>query len=478
MKPLFNKINRLLQSPEENIEAQKNRTQSLSIWEGSLWSIMWGLGESYIAPFALFLGAGNLAMAFVGTGPVLINAVAQLGGAAVLDRVGRRKPIILAGILAQSLIYLPLFLLPLLFPAYGIKALIFFIGLYFSMVGLIFPSWMSLMGDVVESTERGRYFANRTRISMYFMVLAMALAGMITNGWESIGHTAVGFGFLFGIAALTRFTCLLFIRHHYDAPMERVDRTDSFTLRSLLREPHYANFARFTLAAALMNGTTNIASPFFAVYMLRDLQWSYLMFTSCVLTFMLSQTVFVRWWGGIGDRHGNRVVLQTTGCILPILPIFWIFSSSYPFLLLVHALSGAVWSGFNLAASNFIYDSMPQQHRARAAGYYNVTNGIFSVIGGMLIGATIAEHAPTEFHLGMLHITLQSSIPVVFLVSGIARAVAAAIMLPQFKEIREIESIHPARLLWRFGTGQPLYGQVAFLLPRLRSWMPQKNKRL
>ena len=120
MSTLLQSFRRLMApSTDENISSRCQRTQSLSIWEGSLWAAMWGLGESYIAPFALFLGAGNLLMAFVGTGPVLITALAQLAGAAFLDRVGRRKPIIYVGMVVQSLIFIPLFLLPLLLPAGG-----------------------------------------------------------------------------------------------------------------------------------------------------------------------------------------------------------------------------------------------------------------------------------------------------------------------------------------------------------------------
>ena len=437
---------------------------------------MWGLGESYIAPFALFLGAGNLVMAFIGTAPVLITATAQLAGAVLLDRIGQRKPVILAGMTVQSAALIPLFALPLLIPSFSMALLISCVAVYFFFSGLSAPPWMSMMGDVVTPEERGRYFSNRTRIAMYFMTSSLMLAGIITNGWKNIGHTAVGFGFAFGIASLARFTSLHFMRRHYDAPLENQQFEDSFSFWDFLRGYRKSNFTKFTIAVALMNGTTNIAGPFFSVYMLRDLHWSYLAYTFNMLVLLSSQTLFVRWWGSIGDRHGNRSVLMATGCLLPILPVLWVFSDNYLFLLFVQMVSGATWSGFNLAASNFIYDSVPQTRRARAMSYYSLLNGSFSVIGGMLIGAWIAEHAPTEINLGLVHIALFSSLPVVFVVSGLARAVAGAIMLPQFSEVREIEPISTARLLWRLGIGQPLFGQVGEFMPRLRPLIPPKNK--
>jgi MFS family permease len=476
MKSFFRRIQRLTAEPDDrSAENLRHNTRSLSIWEGALWAIMWGLGESYIAPFALFLGASNLAMAFVGTGPVLITALAQLAGATLPDRIGRRKPIILAGMSAQALIYLPLFVLPIMFPSIGMAAFILFMALYFAVLGIVVPSWMSLMGDVVADSERGHYFANRSRLVMYCMIGSLLVAGVIATQWKAAGHTAVGFGFLFGIAALARATSVFFMRRHYDAPLEIQPAKETFSFWKFMRDPRNKNYAKFTFAIALMNGTTNIAGPFFAVYMLRDLQWSYLAFTCNMLTFMISQTLFVRWWGAIGDRHGNRAVLMATGSLLPLLPIMWVFSANYVVLLFAQVASGAIWSGFNLAASNFIYDAVPQARRARAFSYYSVINGVFSVTGGMLIGATIAEHVPATFELGLIHVSLRSSIPVVFVVSGLARAVAAAIMLPQFSEVRHVEPISTARLLWRFGIGQPLFGQVGNFLPRLLALRPHKN---
>ncbi|MEI7851227.1 MAG: MFS transporter, partial [Kiritimatiellales bacterium] len=170
---------RALTAPAETSDPLilSRRTQRLSIWEGSLWAVLWGFGETYIAPFAILLNAGNLAMAFVGTGPVLIAAIAQIAGAVLLERVGRRMPIILIGFSVQAAAYLPLFLLPVLLPSGGIPVLLAAVTVLFFFSGLAVPSWMSLMGDVVDPADRGRYFSNRTRVVMYTMLAATLLAG-------------------------------------------------------------------------------------------------------------------------------------------------------------------------------------------------------------------------------------------------------------------------------------------------------------
>jgi hypothetical protein len=65
-----------------------------------------------------------------------------------------------------------------------------------------------------------------------------------------------------------------------------------------------------------------------------------------------------------------------------------------------------------------------------------------------------------------------SSLPAVFLISSIARAIAAAVMLPQFREVRVAEPISTMRILWRLGVGQPLFGQAGEFIKR---YSPSNN---
>lgn len=474
----FLAIVRDLTAPAETTDPLilSRRTQRLAIWDGSLWAVMWGFGETYIAPFAILLNAGSFVMAFVGTGPVLIASIAQLAGAALLDKVGRRLPMILPGCTIQGLSYLPLFLLPVLFPSAATFSLLLIVTVCFFSAGFVTPAWMSMMGDVVEPEARGNYFSNRTRIILCSMFICMLLAGWIINRWKTVGHPVAGFGFLFGIACLARVTGMFFMRRHYDAPLQMPRNDAYFSFLDFVRATPKSNFAKFAFTVALMNGTAQIAGPFFPVYMLRDLHWSYLQFTVNMACFLLAQTLFVRWWGALGDRHGNRSVLVATSWLMPVLPLFWIFSTNYFVLLLAQVLSGACWSGFNLAASNFVYDAVSQAKRARVFSYYNLLNGLFSVAGAMLIGAPLAEHIPSSFTLGAVRITLISSLPVVFIVSVIARMLAAWAMLPRFREVRNAEPISTVRILWRLGVGQPLFGQAAAFIPYIRKFYSRPEK--
>ena len=53
-----------------------------------------------------------------------------------------------------------------------------------------------------------------------------------------------------------------------------------------------------------------IASPFFAVYMLRNLGFSYLTFMMVMMSQVLFTILAMRVWGKFADKYGNYEVIK------------------------------------------------------------------------------------------------------------------------------------------------------------------------
>ena len=446
--------------------AAKRRTMRLSVVEGSTWAIMAGCGETFTSPFLIFLRAGNLAIALLTSGPVLLGALAQLAGAWWVERTGQRRKFLALTVMLHALMYAPLFLIPLLFPAVGVGAAVALALLAIFCGNLPMPAWMSLMGDVIPEARRGDYLGHRYGIIFACLTGANLLGGLLLGCFERAQRVWLGFGLLFGIALAARLTGAGLFTRHYDPP-HRAEGDAYFSFWDFLRRTPRSNFAKFAFFVALINGATNVGAPFFNVYMLRDLQWTYTQFTLNIVTMFSAQAVFFRWWGRIGDRHGHRAVLVATGWLLPILPIVWAVTSNFYILLAQQVLSGAAWSGFNLATQNFIFDAVAPRKRARVMAYFSVLNGFFTLLGGVVLGAWLATHLPNTYRLGALHVTYLSPLPAVFVVSGVLRLVALLLLLPQFKEVRPAEPISPGALLLRLWSGEAFTGTVGFVATRL-----------
>ncbi|MBM4154903.1 MAG: MFS transporter [Lentisphaerae bacterium] len=457
-------------------ERAGERTRRLSVAEGAAWSAMYGFGDAYLAPFAVFLRAGNHAMAFLGTAPLVVGAIAQLAGASLTERIGRRKPLLVLTTATHAVCYLLLFALPFLARDRAVPVLLAVGAALAWLASFGTPAWTSWMGDLTAPAQRGRYFARRNSTLTLTMVASMLAAAALLSAFRARGWIWAGFAALFTVAALARATSSWLFTRHHEPPLTRSPES-YFSFWDYLRRAPRSNFTKFSLAVAMMNGAVNTAGPFFSVYMLRDLHWTYFQFTSSTVVYLVAQSVVYRWWGAICDRHGARSVLKATSVILPVLPLLWASTTSYPALLGAQVLSGCTWAGFNLASTNFVYDAVTPQKRARVVGYHGLLNAFFTLAGGNLVGATIAEAVPAAFSIGPIHVTLLSSLPVVFVVSSLLRVLAATIMLPRFHEVREVEHVGTLQILRRLGTGEPVVTagmELATRLPILGRFFPPR----
>ncbi|MBU1694335.1 MAG: MFS transporter [Verrucomicrobia bacterium] len=457
----------------EEVEAAKRRTMKVSTVEGSVWSFMSGFGETYIMPFAVFLKASNRALAFLGTMPALIGAVSQTAGAALTDRLGRRRGPLVLFCLIQALAFLPLFLVPRLFPRYGVLAVILFAALAIGAGNAVAPAWLSLMSEVVPTAQRGDFFGRRGRVVVLTVFLATLGAGGLLSLYQRAGMVWAGFGVLFGVAFVARLISVHLLTRHYDPPY-RPTAQDYFSFWAFLRRMPYSNFARFAVGAALMNGAISVASPFITVFFLRDLKWSYAQFTVNAAAFQVIQFVLVRWWGRMGDRHGNRAVIVATSCLMPVIPLLFAMTTNYWLLLLIQMFAGVAWSGFAIATQNFTFDAVTPPKRARVTAYMTILNGTFTLLGGALLGAWLASHLPTHYRLGGWKVAFLSPLPALFVVSAGLRLIAALLFLPSFKEVRVAEPIHPAMLLLRLSGGEAIAGLLQEAVARLP--LPRKRK--
>jgi len=451
---------------DPSYEIRVHRTLTLSIVEGCAWAVMWGFGESFVGPFAVFLKADDFLMSLLCTLPIILGSIAQLIGARVIEHLGRRSPLCAITTAIQSIGYLPLFWLPFLFPEHGAPIAVGLATLMIISCHLGTPGFNSMMGDLVPEAERGNYFGKRSAMNMLVMLISMMTAGRIATFFEHRHQVWLGFGLIFSVAMIARAISTYLMTRYYEPPFHPSSGT-STSFVEFLRQLPSTNFGRFTLGMTLMTCAATISAPFFTQYMIRDLHWTKDQFALNTAALLLSQFIFIRWWGRICDKHGNRATILATSLILPILPLIWVFTKDYHLLLATQVLSGMAWSGFNLASSNFIYDSIPADRRHRIFGYYNVVNGMFTLVGGSVIGAWCALNMPSSYSFSGLHIVFLSSLPAVFIVSGLLRALVVILLLPQFKEVRKTEPITSRQILWRISTGEPIFNRITEIMDTL-----------
>ena len=403
-----------------------------SVRDGMSYSVQVGAGETYFSAFALFLRATAPQVALVSTLPLLLASSAQIFSAWIGNYVGRRR-LVLLGCALQTLLWLPILLLPMLFSGYAIPALLVLLVLYHSANNLAAPQWTSIMRDLVSERRRGRYFAHRTRLMTITTFVSLVLCGLILHELDTAGRTYLGFVLIFLIAFVARTVSVYHLTFLHEAPPTTTapDMHIEHWWRSLLS----TGAIGFSVYVALMNAAVGISSPFFTVYMLRDLELSYLQFTALTGTSVFVQFLMLTTWGRIADVYGNRLILIVTSISLPIVPSLWLLSDTFWILLLFQALSGLSWSGFTLSSGNLLYELVPQTRRAAYVAFHNVGTAA-GVFAGAMLGALLGVVLPPRGVLFGESTTL-SNLLYLFVISGIARAIVATLLARRVRELRK-----------------------------------------
>lgn len=422
-------------SPEKKQTLQRNLTAILA--ETRTASISQNIAEKFLVPFAIVLGARSLSIGILSTLPQLSGAIAQLFSVKILSRLGTRKKVISLFLFLQALMWLPLFLVPFLFPSIGIFSLIGCFSVYYVLGGLYTPAWTSWLASIVPEHARGRFFGTKNQAAGRFGFLAATLGGYLLHLLADV-HIWLAYGILFLCGFLAKLVSIIFVlRMKEDEEIQRLPLFQGITFIDFLRHIKENSFGQYVFYMCCMSFATNIAAPYFIPYMLRPvseggLGWNYLQFTiisaiaSCAAFFVFKH------WGSLADRFGNKRVLVFTGFLIPFVPLLWIFSQNYWYLLFVEIFSGIAWAGFNLVTANYVFDLVGSQNRMLYTAYYNSLT-TFSIFLGALAGSQL-KYVGLFFGInGFLFL---------FAISFLCRFAVALFFLTKLRELREVEGYH------------------------------------
>ena len=409
----------------------KQHALKLSIAEGSSYAVHSSSTSSFVTPFALAIGSSTFHIGILSSFSGLVAPIGQLFSSRLMEKYPR-KGIILKSKFLQAILWL--FISGVAYLAWkgALTSYLpyFLIGLFVMVVflaGVSRPAWFSWMGQLVLQKERGKYFAKRNRITGIIGVLTFIVAAYFLDWFSSTRNVLLGFGILFGIGLLFQLGSRSLMKKIFN-PNFRVKKGYYFSFWDFLKR--YDNFGKFAVFQAVFYFSVMISAPFFTVYMLKDLGFSYVVFTSVILSSTVFYLIFVPLAGKFSDKYGNVKLLYLAGALFPLVPFLWIFIENPWFLIFFPGvISGVANAAFISGVTNFTYDSVSQQRLGLCVAYTSLLTGI-GVFAGSLLGGFLIDYAPIGFMKPILF---------AFLLSSILMVMAALFFLPQIKEERKTE---------------------------------------
>ena len=421
----------------ETVHAVQQSNERCGIREGAYTAIMQGVGENYFTAFGLLLRASTAQIGLLTALPAFLGTFAQLASIFWLRWFDRRQHVVVAAAYAQALLWIPLLALPLLFPAYGVSVLIacaipFVVAGHFAI-----PAWNSLITDLIDPVRRGAYFARRARIMSVTSFGSLIAAGVLLTWTAELHRPWVGFAVVFLVAAYARGMAALYLRR-LDDTQAAGPKTRDLGLKGF-RDPQHRPFFKFLLFSGTINFGAMVAGPYIAVYVLRDLGFSYVLYSAWAGASVMGGYMALNAWGRIGDCYGNKKLLFASGVGLPVIPALYLFTKDVGWIIVINGVAGLMWSGFHLGLQNIVYDLAESQARAGAVAISNGVNATGAFLGTMA-GGWLSTQAPTTFTIADIGVHFPSNLPMVFLASALC-LLASLFLIRLFKEARIVEPI-------------------------------------
>ena len=420
-----------LSESEKKEEKLKEKSLGITVKERSLGSAATAVGSTYIMPYLIAVKATLPEIAAFTSITHLVAPLAQLFTPKLIEKFGRKKIVVRLAIF-QALVWLPIIASVFLY-LNGLKNVSFLIIVLwtaYSLVGnLSAPAGNSWIGDLVPEAKRGRYFALLSSFaSIVFLVGVIASSFFLDYGRQK-NILFYCFIALFGVSIIFKIFSINYTRKKYE-PKLTLKEDYYFSFWEFIKRIKNNNFGRFVIYRSTFALAISIASPFYGVFVLRELNFSYPQYAiSLIVVPTIIQIILFPFWGKFSDRYGNVETLKAGGLLASVCPLLWIFSQNYYYILFVPmVISGIAWAGFNLATANFIFDNVTPEKRSLCFAYFSVLIG-----AGIFIGAGLGGFL-SKLPMGFMNIFL-----FLFLISGILSFINILILGRKVNEVRPVK---------------------------------------
>lgn len=354
-----------------------------------------------LAAFALALGASSLQIGILAAIPFLMQ-ILQIPAISLVERFRQRKAMaVISWFVAQSF-WVPIALIPVFIDVPSAKAISLLIVLM--AVRGVFQAatnsaWNGWIRDLVPQPILGRLFSRRLALATAAGVAFSLGAAFFIDYWRGQvpGENAIwGYTYVLLFGALFLGMASPIFMSRMPEPLMQPVPDPQPSLRQRLNAPFRdRNFRRLVQFLFSWGFASNLAIPFFAVYMLQRLG---LPLTWVIGLSVLSQAfniLFLRVWGRFVDRFGSKVVLSLCASLYLLVILGWMFTTmpekyflTIPLLIILHIFAGIANAGVTLTVGTIGLKLAP---RGEATSYLaasslatNLGAGLGPLVGGLL----------------------------------------------------------------------------------------------
>lgn len=358
-------------------------------------------GGTFLVAMAVLLKASNFQIGLLAALPILTN-VFQLLSIWLVQKYKNRRAI---SVICSFFARVPLFvigLLPLVFSTgTSINVLLFFLFFHYFFTSVSGASWNSWFKDIIPEKILGTYTSRRTRmIQVLNVTLSLEVAmviDFIKSDFPKYELTAYAVMFVLGGIA-----GMLGVRFLSQAPEPKTTLENEKLLKLFSKPLKDKNFRNLLTFHSFYAFATNLALPFFVVYMMKTIGLSFAWIIALGLLAKFGSILSLKFWGAFSDKYSNKTIIAICAPTFITCILSWTFAAMTPnkatsilLLAVIHIVSGISAAGIDLAIGNLAVKLAPKNEAIAYISARNIVVAVFSAISPM-IGGLMADFFSTH----------------------------------------------------------------------------------
>ncbi|HTN01091.1 MAG TPA: MFS transporter, partial [Planctomycetaceae bacterium] len=374
--------------PDSEESPSLRRSLRCSVVDGTSYGLMVGIGETYLQAFVLAIGLGEVFAGMIASVPLLAGSLLQLVSPTAIRMLRSHKRWIVICATIQACSFVPLIVAAILGEISPLWVLTV-ASVYWGASLATGPAWNTWMGTLVPRPLRARFFAMRTRLAQATTLMGFLIGGFALQAGQGHESKVLIFAALFTAACVSRVVSVIALATQAE-PVPIPAGMRFLTLRQQWHRFTTASIGRLLVFIVAMQCGVYVAGPYFAPYMLREMEMSYTGFAILLGVSFVSKFFCLPFWGRVAHRAGAQRLLWIGSVGIIPLAAGWVVSDNFVWLICLQLVAGAAWGAYELAMMLMFFETIPEEERTSILTLYNVANATAIVLGS-LIGAAVLK---------------------------------------------------------------------------------------
>ncbi len=334
-------------------------------------------------------------------------------------QTAHKKPFVIALSIANQLLFILLYFIPLLNINGTVKMALFvvIIVLAYLIYNIAHPKKIAWLMSLVDDSHRGSFTADKEMTSLWVgMIFSFAMGALSDKFIEEGQYTLAFISFALVMLALCIIHTVSMVRAN-ESPIAKATKPNIFfVLKSVFSNKKMRGVM---LTFMLYQVVTHTATPFYNTYLINELGFSLKAVTIMGVVGSISRIAVSKFWGRYADKHSFARMFGRASVLLLFAYLAVVFTNpktASVLLVLYYILHGMALGGTNSGLINLVFDYAPNESRADALAVCQAVAGVMGFLSTLALSplvSIIQKNGNTVFGLPIYAQQLLSVVAVV-----------------------------------------------------------------